>query len=183
MAVGRFWWVLTRVTSADREDDLADVHTSDGPVWLAEGTTHSGLQSIGTSARQHLVDADDVVWMGADAEVETFLSGDFDQVSSKSVLVSVASPVTDIASLSYVLVGADTRGFESLGAQLLILVGDQMHTAWEFVNVGALAAEIEDADLRVWHTAVETRLRVWLCRVIWSVRSSHQFLLIIAEGG
>ena len=57
--------IHTRVTSADREDDLTDVHTSDGAVWLAEGTTHSGLQSIGTSARQHLVDADDVVWVRA----------------------------------------------------------------------------------------------------------------------
>lgn len=71
---------LTRVTSADGEQDLADVDTGDEAVGLAEGTAHAGLQTIGTSARQHLVDADDVVGMGADTQVETFLSGDLDEV-------------------------------------------------------------------------------------------------------
>ena len=42
--------ILTRVTSADREENLADVDTGDGAVGLAVGTTHSSLQSIGTSA-------------------------------------------------------------------------------------------------------------------------------------
>ena len=64
--------------------------------------------------------------------------------------------------LLYVLVGADTGGFESLGTQLLILVGDEVDAAWELVDVGALAAEIEDADLWVWHTTVEAGLWVWL---------------------
>lgn len=62
-----------------------------------------------------------------------------------------------------VLVGADTGGFESLGAQLFILVGDEVHAAGEFVDVGTLASEIEDADFRVWHTTVEAGLWVWLC--------------------
>lgn len=39
------------VTGADRQKDLADVHTSHGAVGLAEGTTHTGLETIGTSAR------------------------------------------------------------------------------------------------------------------------------------
>jgi hypothetical protein len=42
--------ILTRVTGADREENLADVDTGDGAVGLAVGTTHSSLQSIGTSA-------------------------------------------------------------------------------------------------------------------------------------
>lgn len=71
---------LTRVTSADGEENLANVDTSDSAVWLAEGTTHSGLESIGSSARQHLVDADDVVWVGTHTKVETFLSGSLDHV-------------------------------------------------------------------------------------------------------
>lgn len=66
---------LTGVASTARKDDLADVDTSDKAVGLAEGTTHTGLKSIGTSARQHLVDTDDVVGVGADTEVEGFLSG------------------------------------------------------------------------------------------------------------
>ena len=49
-----------RVTRADRQQDLANVDTSNGAVRLAPGTTHTRLQSIGTGARQHLVDADDV---------------------------------------------------------------------------------------------------------------------------
>jgi hypothetical protein len=43
------WFERTRVTGADRENDLADVDTGDGTVRLAEGSTHSGLQSIGAS--------------------------------------------------------------------------------------------------------------------------------------
>ena len=66
---------LTGVASTARQDNLADVDTSDKAVGLAERTTHTSLQSIGTGARQHLVDTDDVVGVGADAEVEGFLSG------------------------------------------------------------------------------------------------------------
>lgn len=123
----------TRVPRPDGEQNLADVDAGDGAVGLAVGATHSGLQSIGTGARQHLVDADDVVRVGAHAHVETFLAGNLHQV----------------------LVGADTGGLESLGRQLLILVGDQVHAAGELVDVGALAAQVEDADLGVRHTTVE----------------------------
>ena len=38
----------TVVTSPHGEQNLADVHTSDGSVGLAPGTTHSRLQPIGT---------------------------------------------------------------------------------------------------------------------------------------
>ena len=92
------------VPGADGQDDLANVHTGDSAVGLAKGTTHTRLQSIGTSARQHLVDTDDVVGVGADTEMETFLSGNLDEV----------------------LVGADTCGLESLRGQLLVLVGDKV---------------------------------------------------------
>jgi len=131
---------LTRVTGADGQNDLTDVDTSDETVWLAESTTHTGLKSIGTSTRQHLVDTDDVVWVRADAHVETFLSGNLDQV----------------------LVGGDTGGLEGLGAQLLILVGDQVDAGWELVDVGALTSQVEDTDLWVWDTTVEAGLWVWL---------------------
>jgi hypothetical protein len=78
-------FVHTGVTSADGEEDLADSDTSDEAVWLAESTTHASLQSIGSGARQHLVDADDVVRVGADAEMETFLSGNLDEVPVVSI--------------------------------------------------------------------------------------------------
>jgi hypothetical protein len=68
------WGELTVVTSAEGEDNLANVDTGDEAVGLAERAAHSGLQPIGTSARQHLVDAHDVVWVRTDAEVEGLLS-------------------------------------------------------------------------------------------------------------
>ena len=71
------------VTSADGQEDLADVHTGDESVGLTEGTTHTGLETIGTSARQHLVDTDDVVGVGTNTEVETFLTRDLDEVPRK----------------------------------------------------------------------------------------------------
>jgi hypothetical protein len=61
-----------------------------------------------------------------------------------------------------VLVGANTGGLEGLGRQLLILVGDHVHTGGEVVNVGLLTAQIEDADLGVGNTTVEARLGVRL---------------------
>jgi hypothetical protein len=129
-----------RVTSADRDDDLANVDTGDSAVGLAPGTTHTSLQPIGASARQHLVDTDDVIGVSADAHVEAFLAGQLDEV----------------------LIGADTGGLEGLGAQLLILVGDEVNTEGEIVNASLLPAEIEDADLGVGDTAVEAGLGVGL---------------------
>lgn len=64
--------------------------------------------------------------------------------------------------MEYALVGANARGFESLTAQLLILVGDEVDAAWELIDVRTLTAQVEDADLGVGHTTVEAGLRVWL---------------------
>lgn len=74
------------VTSTDTDENLADVDTGNDTVGLSEGTTHSGLESIGSGARQHLVDADDVVRVGTDAEMETFLSGNLHEVSEMEQL-------------------------------------------------------------------------------------------------
>ncbi len=71
-----------RVAGTDGKDDLPDVYTCNGAVGLAEGATHAGLQAIGPRAGQHFVYADNVVGVGADAQVEPFLAGDFDQVSA-----------------------------------------------------------------------------------------------------
>jgi hypothetical protein len=61
-----------------------------------------------------------------------------------------------------VLVGANTGGFESLGGQLLVLVGDEVDTHGEVIHVSLLTTKIEDANLSVGNTAVETRLGVRL---------------------
>lgn len=60
--------------------------------------------------------------------------------------------------LDEVLVGANTGGLQGLGTQLLILVGDEVDAEREVVNVGTLAAEIEDSDLGVGDTTVEAGL-------------------------
>lgn len=132
----------TVVTSADTHEDLANVDTSDRAVRLAPGTTHTGLQSIGTGAGQHLVDTDDVEGVGADAQVETLLTTVLDEV----------------------LVGANTGSLEGLGAQLLILVGDEVDAEREVIDVRLLSAQIKDADLGVGDTTVEPRLGVRLER-------------------
>lgn len=72
--------------------------------------------------------------------METFLSGVLDEV----------------------LVGANTGGLEGLGTQLLILVGDEVDAEREVVDVCTLAAQVEDADLRVGYTTVEPGLGVGL---------------------
>lgn len=131
---------LTRVTSADAQDDLTNVDTGNSAVGLTPGTTHTSLKSIGTGTRQHLVDTDDVVRVGTDTEVETFLA----------------------AVLHEVLVGANTGSLEGFGAQLLILVGDEVDAEREVVDIGTLATQVEDADLGVGDTTVEPRLGVRL---------------------
>jgi hypothetical protein len=128
------------VTGPQTHDDLTNVDTGNSSVGLTPGTTHSSLQSIGTSARQHLVDTDDVVRVSADTQVETLLSG----------------------VLDHVLVGANTGSFESLRAQLLILVGDQVDAEREIIDLGTLPAQVEDADLGVGYTTVEPGLRIRL---------------------
>lgn len=126
------------IPGSDGHEDLANVDTGNETVRLSESTTHSGLQPIGTSARQHLVDTDDVVGVDADTEMETFLSGNLDEV----------------------LVGANTGGLESLGGQLLVLVGDEVDAEREVVYAGLLATEVEDADLGIRYTTVEPALGV-----------------------
>ena len=54
-----------------------------------------------------------------------------------------------------VLVGADTSGLEGFGGQLFVFVGNHVHAEGEFIDVGTLAAEVEDADFGVGDTAVE----------------------------
>ena len=54
-----------RILCAERQDDLADVDASNESVGLSESTTHTSLKPISSSARQHLVDSDDVEGVGA----------------------------------------------------------------------------------------------------------------------
>lgn len=78
--------------------------------------------------------------MSANAEMETFLATVLDQV----------------------LVGADTGSLEGLRAQLLIFVGNEVNAEREVVDVGTLAAQVENANLRIGDTTVEAGLGIRL---------------------
>jgi len=69
-------------------------------------------------------------------------------------------------SLDEVLVAADPGGLHGLGGQLLQLVGHQMDGQGELVNSGPLTSQIEDTDLGIGHTPVESRLGVGLVLAI-----------------
>jgi len=69
----------------------------------------------------------------------------------------------------YSLVGANTGSLKSLGTQLFVLVGDHVDAERELVNICTLSSEIEDTNLRVWYTTVESGLGVWLAELV----SSH----------
>ena len=84
---------LVSILASHGQQDLTNVDTSDCSVRLSISTTHTSLESICTSARQHLVDSDDVVRVDTDSQVEGILSGGLDNV----------------------LVRADTGGFQSFG--------------------------------------------------------------------
>jgi hypothetical protein len=94
-----------------------------------------------------------VVGVSTDTEVETLLTGVLDEV----------------------LVGADAGGLEGLGAQLLILVGDEVDAEGEVVDVGTLATQVEDADLGVGDTTVEARLGVRLESIMLAFSDSRHF--------
>ena len=64
--------------------------------------------------------------------------------------------------LDEVLVCTDTSRLKSFGRELLVLIGDEVHAERELIDAGTLTAQIEDADLGVGNTAVETGLWVRL---------------------
>lgn len=62
------------VLAADGEQDLADGHPGTDALRLAKSTTHACLEPISTSAGKHLVDAQHVEGVDADAQVECVLA-------------------------------------------------------------------------------------------------------------
>jgi hypothetical protein len=135
---------LVRILGTDREDDLTNVDTSDQTVGLTESTTHTSLQSIGTSARQHFVDTDNVEGMDTDTHVEgVFTRG-----------------------LGHVLVTTDTASFKGFSRQLFVFVGHQVDTEREVIDMSLLATQIVDSDLGIGDTTAVTRLGVRLVLTI-----------------
>mmetsp|Transcript_22572 Transcript_22572/g.31600 ORF Transcript_22572/g.31600 Transcript_22572/m.31600 type:complete len:202 (+) Transcript_22572:327-932(+) len=132
--------LLMILTGTNGHKNLLDAHTSDKTDWLTESVTHTGLEPIRPGTRKHLVDTEDMEGMRADAHVETILP----------------------ALRRHVLVDDDTCSLETLGGDLLLLVGHQVDAEWECVNIRLSFTNIVNADFRVRDTTTETRLDVRL---------------------
>jgi len=146
------------VTSSNGENDLPDINTGDRSVGLSPSSAHTSLKPVRAGTGQHLVDTGDMVGVSTNSHMETILS----------------------ASLDEVLVGTDTSCLKSLGRELLVLVRDEVHAERELIDAGTLAAQIEDADLGVGNTAIETGLwvRLVLAVTVATSRSASHFVLL-----
>ena len=125
---------------ADGDQDGANVDTSRLTESLAVSVAHTGLESISTGAREHLVDADDVPRVDSDSNVETFFT------------------CVDL----HVLVSSNTGSLEGLGGDLLLLVRDHMDAGGEHIPVALLLSTVVHSDLGIRHTTVEAGLGVRL---------------------
>lgn len=144
---------------SDGHKDGSNVDTGSLAETLSIGVSHTGLESISTSAGKHLVDADHMPWVDSDSNMET-----------KFTCVDL-----------HVLVSGNTSSLKCLRGDLLLLIGNQMDAAREFVPVGLLLSSVIDSNLWVWHSTVETRLWIRLVFLIsvatrWS--STHFYKII-----
>ena len=64
----------------DGHYDLANVDPDHCALGLSKGTTHTCLESISSSARQHLVDADDMEGVEPHLDVKTIFATAFHHV-------------------------------------------------------------------------------------------------------
>ena len=107
---------------------------------LAEGASHSSLEPISSGTGQHFVDPQHVEGVDPHPDVEAILATVLDQV----------------------FVAANTSGLQSLGGELLQLVGHQMDGQRELVNSSLLTSQVEDPDLGVGDTTVKSALGIGL---------------------
>ena len=66
--------------ASQREKDLADVDSGCLTLRLTKGSSHTGLESIGSSARKHFIDTQHVPRVATYAEMEGVFSAPFDHV-------------------------------------------------------------------------------------------------------
>ena len=120
--------LLLIVLRTNRNQRLTDSHTSHQTVGLSESVTHTGLQSISTGARKHLVDTSHMEGVSTHSHVER-------------VLASV---------LHQVLVGSNTSSLQSLRRQLLTLIGQKVSHEGISIDASGLVTDIEDANLGIY---------------------------------
>jgi len=129
---------LVLILATHTDHGLTDVHTSHQTLGLAEGSSHSGLEPIGSGTGQHFVDAHDVERMDAKTHVESILTHELD----------------------HVLVGADTGGFQGLSRELFILIGDHVDAERELINASLLTTQVVNTNFGIGDTPAKPGLRV-----------------------
>lgn len=143
---------LVVVSDSDGHQRLSNSDSSDETLGLTVSTSHTSLESISSSARQHLpkkvkiknesekivylVDSNDVEGVDSDTDVEGILTN----------------------SLHEVLVGADSSSFKSFGRKLFQFVGDHDDVEGEEEDGRLPRSKIVDSDLGVWDTSTESGL-------------------------
>ena len=119
-------------------DAAAVVGAADSAVWLTEGVPHTGLKSIGTSGRKHLVDSEDVEWVEVDTDVVGLTHG-----------------------LHHVTVGADTSSFEGFTRNVLVLEEDETDAVWVGLSKSGPGTSLVTLDTWIWDTTAEAALWIW----------------------
>jgi len=121
---------------SDGVEDLVNLNSGDFTNGLTEGTSHTSLESIGTSAGKHLVNSEDVPRVNSASKMETFLTALLDQV----------------------LVGSNTSSFHGFGGDLFLFERNEVNTEGEFFDFSLLFTGIINSDSGIGDTSVITRL-------------------------
>jgi len=129
---------LVLIFATHTNNRLTYVDTSHQTLGLAKSSSHSSLEPIGSGARQHFVDAHHVERVDAKTHVERIFAHELD----------------------HVFVGANAGGFQSLGGELFILVGDHVDAERELIDTRPFTTQVVDTDLRIGDTPAKPRLWV-----------------------
>jgi len=144
---------------SDGVQNLVDLDSCAFTNWLTEGTSHTGLKSIGSGAGQHFIDTKNVPRMDSASEMERVFTSEFD----------------------HVLVGSDTAGFQGFRTELFLFQRNQMDAEWEFINISSLLSSVVDTDSWVRATSAVSGLWIWFTTPVSvaSCRSSSHFLYLL----
>jgi len=130
--------ILKLVMRSDRDKNLSNLDSGSCSMSFTESSSHSSLEPISSSARQHFVDPKNVEGVDTHSDVELILATVLDEI----------------------LVAADTGSLKCLARQLFQLIGHQVNRQREFINASLFTTEIEDPNLGVGYTTVEPTLWV-----------------------
>lgn len=93
--------IIYLLSQTNGEEEIANVDTGDKSVGLSVSTTHTGLKTIGTGTREHLVNAGNVVRVLSDAHVECVLSAVLDEEPANYLFGSSKNMITAFRVLEF----------------------------------------------------------------------------------